>query len=282
MDCRAHRLRYAAADGFHDLAWTHWGAPDLGQRAICVHGLTRTGRDFDALAQHLVLHGWQVACPDLPGRGASDRLSDPTLYSAPTYLAALSHLLGALDWRACAWVGTSLGGILGMMLAALPGTPVQRLVLNDIGASVPQAALARISAYLGRDTVFAGLAALEARLREVHASFGTLSDGEWRRMAELSAVRLPDGRYAMHYDPAIAVMFARLAEAPLDLSALWAGVACPTLLLRGAESDVLEASVAAAMAQRPGVELETVRGCGHAPALLAFEQVARVAAFLDG
>ena len=282
MDCRAHRLRYAATDGFHDLAWTHWGAPDLDQRAICVHGLTRTGRDFDALAQHLVLHGWQVICPDLPGRGRSDRLADPALYSAPTYLSALSHLLGALDWRSCAWVGTSLGGILGMMMAALPGTPIQRLVLNDIGAQVPQDAILRISAYLGRDIVFADLVALEARLREVHAGFGALTDAEWKRMAELSSVRLADGRQALHYDPAIAESFARLADAPLDLSVLWQAVACPTLILRGALSDVLPAAVAAAMADRPGVELETIPGCGHAPALLSFEQVARVAAFLDG
>ena len=282
MDCRAHRLRYAAADGFHDLAWTHWGAPDLDQRVICVHGLTRTGRDFDTLAQHLVLHGWQVICPDLPGRGRSDRLADPALYAAPTYLSVLSHLLGALDWRRCAWVGTSLGGILGMMMAALPGTPVQRLVLNDIGAQVPQDAIQRISAYVGRDMVFADLAALEARLREVHAGFGALSDAEWRRMAELSSVRLADGRQALHYDPAIAESFGRLAAGDLDLSALWGAVSCPTLILRGAHSDVLPAEVAAAMGARAGVELDTVPGCGHAPALLAFEQVARVAAFLDG
>jgi pimeloyl-ACP methyl ester carboxylesterase len=282
MDCRARKVRYAAADGFHDLAFTHWGAATLKQRALCVHGLTRNGRDFDALARHLVLHGWQVACPDLPGRGASDRLHDPALYALPTYVTALSHLLAVLDWADCAWVGTSLGGILGMAVAGMPGSPVRRLVLNDIGAHVPQAALAHIRDYLALPHRFADLVGLEARLRQVHEGFGPLSDAEWRCMAEHSAVRLPDGGVAMHYDPAIAVAFAQVAEAPIDLGPMWSRVACPTLILRGARSDLLTEETARAMAARPGVELETIPDCGHAPALLSFDQVSRVAAFLDG
>lgn len=282
MECRRRTVRFAAADGFHDLAFTHWGADDLAQRAICVHGLTRLGRDFDALARHLVLHGWQVVCPDLPGRGASDRLSDPALYTAQTYLSALSHLLAALDWRRSAWVGTSLGAILGMAVAGLPGNPITRLVLNDMGTVIPLAALQRIGGYLGQVQDFPDMAAVEAHLRQVHAGFGRLSDAEWRQMAGHCAVARPGGGFGLHYDPAIAVAYAPLMQAPLDLSALWAGVSCPTLVLRGASSDLLTAEDAAAMATRRGVELETIPDCGHAPALLAFEQVRRVAAFLDG
>lgn len=282
MECRQRSIRYAAADGFHTLAFTHWGADDLDQRVLCVHGLTRLGRDFDALARHLVLHGWQVVCPDLPGRGASGRMRDPMLYTAQTYFVALSHLLAALDWRGCAWVGTSLGGILGMSVAATPGNPITRLVLNDVGTTIPKAALQRIGTYLGTHMSFADLAAVEAHLRHVHAGFGSLSDAEWRQMAEHSALRQADGSFLLHYDPAIAVPFAQSANAPIDLSPLWQGVSCPTLILRGAESDLLTAEDAAAMAARPGVELETIAGCGHAPALLAFEQVRRVARFLDG
>lgn len=282
MDCRVQTTRYAAADGFHDLAWTHWGAADLPRRALFVHGLTRNGRDFDALARHLVLHGWQVACPDLPGRGASDRLHDARLYAAPTYLTALSHLLAALDWRDCAWVGTSLGGILGMMAAAMPGTPVLRLVLNDIGAEIPNAALARIKAYLGKAMHFPGMAALEAHLREVHAPFGPLTDAEWAHLAHHAARPAPGGGVMLHYDPAIAEAYEVPADGPADLWAVWARVTCPVLLIRGEASDVLPAAVAARMAARDGVQLTTIAGCGHAPALMDFDQVMGVAAFLDG
>lgn len=282
MEHRTHRVRYAAADGFHELAWTHWGAEDLPNRAVCVHGLTRLGRDFDALAQRLVLHGFQVACPDLPGRGLSDRLADPALYAPPTYLAALSHMLARLDWAACAWVGTSLGGILGMMAAAMPGTPVRKLVLNDVGHRIPAVAVGRIGAYLrAAPHAFESLAALEAHLRLVHAPFGTLSDAEWRRLAESSAVPAEGGGVALHYDPKIAAAFTAAEPADVDLSAIWARVSCPTLVLRGEASDLLTADDAATMAARPGVELATIAGCGHAPALLAHEQLSRVAAFLD-
>lgn len=282
MECRTRQVRYAAADGFHELSWTHWGAEELPRRVICVHGLTRRGRDFDALARRLVLHGWQVACPDLPGRGLSDRLCDPALYVPPTYLVALSHMLARLDWREVAWVGTSLGGILGMMAASLPGNPVRRLVLNDVGSHIPAAAVARIGAYMrAAPHGFADLAALEAHLRLVHAPFGALSDAEWRHLAGISAVPRDGGGVSLHYDPAIAAAFAGAEPRALDLSAVWARVSCPTLVLRGENSDLLTAEDAAAMATRPGVELATIAGCGHAPALMAHEQLARVAAFLD-
>jgi pimeloyl-ACP methyl ester carboxylesterase len=282
MDFTRHTVRWAGPDGFHDLAWTHWGARNLQHRAICVHGLTRTGRDFDALAQRLVLHGYQVACPDLPGRGRSERLRDAALYQPPTYVTALTHLLAALDWRSCAWIGTSLGGIVGMLAAALPGTPVARLVLNDIGAEISRAALLRIAEYLSHVPSFDTIAALEAHLREVHAPFGKLTDAEWRHLAETSAVRGTDGRVALHYDPAIAQGFAVPDSGDITLWPIWDRVQVPTLLLRGADSDLLSEAVARRMAARPGVELATIAGAGHAPALMDHAQLARVAAFLDG
>jgi pimeloyl-ACP methyl ester carboxylesterase len=282
FEARRRHVRYAAGDGFHELAWLHWGSESLPRRALCVHGLTRLGRDFDTLARRLVLHGFQVACPDLPGRGASDRLADPMLYTATTYVAALTHLLAALDWREVFWIGTSLGGTLGMLAAAMPGTPVARLVLNDIGAEVPQQSLARIREYLDTDHRFPDMRALEAYLRHVHAPFGPLSDAEWQALAQHSAVRRPDGELALHYDPEIARAYAVLSQAPIAMWDVWTRVQAPVLILRGESSDVLPAEVAARMASRPGVELETVPGCGHAPALLDHAQVCRVAAFLDG
>lgn len=278
MTPRAHRLRYLLGGAFHGLAWTEWG-PAEGAPVLCVHGLTRTGRDFDALARALAAQGRRVLCPDLPGRGASDWLPDPMLYTPPSYVAVLAHLLARLEGEAD-WIGTSLGGICGMMVAAGPGNPIRRLVLNDIGSRVPAAAAARIAAYVGQDRAFGDIAAFEAHLRQVHAPFGPLSEAEWRHLAETSARRLPDGRIAPHYDPAIAVPFAHSATGAVDLSLVWSRVRVPTLILRGAESDILEAEVAAEMAMRPGVRLLTFPGIGHAPALTAPGQIAAIADFL--
>jgi pimeloyl-ACP methyl ester carboxylesterase len=261
---RQGRLRYLLAGAFHGLAWTEWG-PEDGAPVICVHGLTRNGRDFDVLARALAARGRRVLCPDLPGRGASDWLPEPMLYSPPAYVVALGHLLARLD-RPVDWVGTSLGGICGMGIAAARGQPIRRLVLNDIGAFVPQAAMQRIRDYIGDAPRFADLAALEAHLRRVHAPFGPLTDSEWRHLAETSARPSDDGGLLLHHDPAIAVPI--LAHEP------------PVLVLRGAESDLLLAETAAGMARKPGVRVEVIAGCGHAPALMDAAQVALVADFL--
>jgi len=276
---RDGRLRYLLPAGFFTLAWTEWG-PEDGAPVLCVHGLTRTGRDFDALAMALAAAGRRVICPDLPGRGASDWLPDPLLYAPPSYVAALSHLLarvaGPVDW-----VGTSLGGLLGMAVAATPGQPIRRMVLNDVGARIPGVALARIRDYLAEHPrEFPDVAALEAHLREVHAPFGRLSDAEWRHLAETSARRLPDGRMTLHYDPGLAGPVLATEPADLDLGGLWEAVRVPVLLLRGAESDLLPAEVALRMAARPGVELVEVAGCGHAPALMDPGQIGLITRFL--
>lgn len=275
-------MRWAASDGFHELAWTHWGAPSLSRTAICLHGLTRTGRDFDALARQLVLHGWQVACPDLPGRGQSDWMTDKMLYAPPIYLGACSHLLAALGWRDVAWVGTSLGGIVGMLAAAMPGTPITRLVLNDVGPMIPEAAVSRIRDYVGADLTFPDLPALEAHLRRVHAPFGPLSDAEWWHLASTSCRALPDGRVALHYDPGIAVPLRAGVGGAVEMWPVWNAITAPTLVLRGEVSDLLLPETLARMAERPGVETEVIAGCGHAPALMDWHQIARVSTFLDG
>jgi pimeloyl-ACP methyl ester carboxylesterase len=279
---RQHRLRYLLGTAFCGLAWTEWGPVDAAAPpVVCVHGLTRNGRDFDALAEALAARGRRVLCPDLPGRGASDWLPDKMAYAPPAYVVALAHLLARIDGPVD-WVGTSLGGICGMMVAAAEGQPIRRLVLNDIGSYAPQAAMARIRGYIGTELSFPDLAALEAHLRQVHAPFGPLTDAQWRHLAEISARKLPDGRIGLHYDPAIAapVLAQERAEA-LDLSFIWNRVAVPTLLIRGAESDLLLAETAAEMAKRPDVRLETIAGCGHAPALMDEAQIALVADFLE-
>lgn len=277
---RTRRLRYLVRGAFRTLAWTEWG-PEDGRPVVCVHGLTRTGRDFDVLAGALAARGRLVLCPDLPGRGESEWLGDPSLYVPPVYVRALSHLLARLD-GAVDWVGTSLGGICGMMVAAAAGHPIRRLVLNDIGAAVPAEAVRRIAAYVRiPPPAFGSLDALEAHLRQVHAPFGPLTDAEWRHLAETSARILPDGRHVMHYDPRIAEPFAAGSDGTLDLGPIWSRVQVPVLVIHGARSDILEEATARAMAERPGVRLATLPGIGHAPALMEASQVALVSDFLE-
>ncbi|HZH47391.1 MAG TPA: alpha/beta hydrolase [Roseococcus sp.] len=275
---RAHRLSYLLAGRFRRLAWVEWG-PEDGVPVLCVHGLTRNGRDFDALAQALAADGRRVICPDLPGRGASDWLEEPALYVPPSYVAALAHLLARLDGPVD-WVGTSLGGICAMLVGAAPGHPIRRLVLNDIGATIPQAALARIRDYMGAAPPrFADLGEVQAYLERVHAPFGPGTD--WAHLARHSARALPEGGHALHYDPAIAAPILASEPVEADLSGIWALNTSPTLLLRGAESDLLTASTARAMAGRPGVELREFVGCGHAPSLMPDDQVAAIRHFLE-
>ncbi|WP_369413597.1 alpha/beta fold hydrolase [Caldovatus aquaticus] len=247
---------------------------------LCVHGLTRSGRDFDALARALAQAGRRVLCPNLPGRGASDWLPEPSLYALPTYVGALAHLLARLEGPVD-WVGTSLGGLCGLVVAAMPGHPVRRLVLNDIGPFVPKAALARIRDYVGAEVAFPDLAALEAHLRAVHAPFGPLGDAEWRHLAETSARPAEGGGVRLHYDPAIAAPLRAAEPADLDLWALWERIAVPVLVLRGARSDLLLPETAARMAARPGVRLEEIAEAGHAPALMEARQIGLVGEFLE-
>lgn len=272
-------LRYLLGPAFHRLAWVEWGPAD-GAPVVCVHGLTRNGRDFDALAQALAADGRRVLCPDLPGRGASDWLAQPLFYTPPHYVVALAHLLARLDGPVD-WVGTSLGGICGMMVAAGQNTPLRRLVLNDIGSRVPADAAARILAYIKMPLAFDDVDAFEAHLRKVHAPFGPLTDAEWAHLARHGWRHLPDGRLAPHYDPAIAAPFESSATGAVDLAAVWSAVRLPLLLLRGADSDILDAETAHEMATRPHVRLVTLPGIGHAPALMARDQINLVRGFLD-
>jgi pimeloyl-ACP methyl ester carboxylesterase len=275
MPPRPHTIPYLLAGAFHTLAFTAWGDPERPP-VVCVHGLTRNGRDFDPLAGALS-DRFYVICPDLPGRGASDWLADPSLYHPLSYVQALAHLLAHIGRPVC-WVGTSLGGICGMLIAAAAGTPIRRLVLNDIGPFLPQAALERIVTYTGLDPVFADLGALEAYLREVHAAFGRLSDAQWAAMARHSARALPDGRLALHYDPAIATPMRAAPVTDLDMWPVWEAISVPTLTIRGETSDLLLPDTLARMAARS--ETLTIAATGHAPALMDAPSIASVGAFL--
>lgn len=275
-------LKGLSPAGFHRIAYAEHGPPATRSAVVCVHGLTRNGRDFDDLAAALADRGRRVACPDMVGRGASDWLADPAHYALPQYCADMVALIARLDIESVDWIGTSMGGLIGLLLAAMPGTPVRRLVLNDVGPFVSDAALAQIAAGL-EDRAFDDLDALEAHLREVAAGFGPLTDAQWRHLAEHGWRALPDGRLGRNYDPAIATAMRAAPPGDVDLWSVYDSVRCPVLVVRGAQSDVLTASTAAEMAGRgPTAEVVTLAGIGHAPALMAEDQIALVRDFLDG
>ncbi len=276
MPPREGQIAYLLGGAFHRMAYTEWGDQEAPP-VLCVHGLTRNGRDFDALAASLAGR-FRVICPDLPGRGKSDWLPDPSLYQPPVYVQALAHLLAFID-RPVQWVGTSLGGICGMLTAAASGHPIRRLVLNDIGPFLPRAALQRIAQYVGEAPVFADLPALEGHLRTVHAPFGPLSDGQWAGLAAHSARRLEDGRLTLHYDPAIAAPMRAAPVADVDLWPIWDRIDVPVLTLRGAESDLLLPEIFARMAEKSSVH--TVEGAGHAPALMDAATITVIADYLS-
>jgi pimeloyl-ACP methyl ester carboxylesterase len=269
------RIQIAGPDGDYGLSYADWGSPDAARTIVCVHGLTRNGRDFDHLAMVLQDHA-RVICPDMVGRGLSDPLRDPEQYALPTYVAHMLQLLEQLELRQVDWVGTSMGGLIGMGVAA-SGAPIRRLVLNDIGPFIPKAALERINTHLGLSLSFASLEALEAHLREIHAGFGPLSDAEWRHLAEHSASRREDGTFRLSYDQRLAEPMKRGPLADIDLWPVWEQVRCPVLVLRGTQSELLLAATAEEMTRRgPGAEVVEIDGTGHAPALMAKDQIAIV------
>jgi pimeloyl-ACP methyl ester carboxylesterase len=279
---REHSFSSLSLHGFHRVAYREWGEPDNERIVVCVHGLTRNARDFDDLATVLA-PTFRVLCPDMPGRGDSDWLRDPNDYITPTYLTVLAALLAHAHAERVAWVGTSMGGLLGMVLAAQPGTPIVRMVVNDIGPAIEQVALARIATYVGLDPLFASYQALEAHVRAVSATFGPLSDAQWAGLSRSVARQTPDGLWRLKYDPGIAVPFRAAASTPASLWPVWDAIRCPTLILRGAESDLLSSTTAKAMQERgPRPELIEFAGIGHAPMLLSADQIEPVVRFLRG
>ncbi|WP_284944366.1 alpha/beta fold hydrolase [Acidisoma cladoniae] len=276
MEPRTGSVRYMLADGFHHMATAEWGAADAPP-VICVHGLTRQGRDFDRLAEVLSAD-FRVICPDLPGRGHSDWLSDPGLYHPASYVHALTHLLADIP-RPVGWVGTSLGGICGLILAAQPGTPIARLVLNDIGPVIPVEALARIRDYMLPPPEFEDFAGVEAYLRIVHAPFGVPDAEAWATMARHSARRLPSGKLTLHYDPAIAIPIRAEEPKAVNLMPLWQKIAIPRLTIRGETSDLLLPETFADM-ERSGSRGLVVPDVGHAPSLMDEKTIDAIHVFL--
>jgi pimeloyl-ACP methyl ester carboxylesterase len=270
--------------GLHRMAYWEWGDAKNPRVLVCVHGLSRQGRDFDTLAQALE-DRYRVVCPDVVGRGKSDRLADPMGYLIPAYVADMVTLLARLDAETVHWVGTSMGGLIGMGLASLPKSPISRLVLNDVGPTIEAGAIARIGTYLGAPVRWRSLDEAADYLLSISKGFGPHSREQWLALTRPMLVADGDG-FVPHYDPAIGVPFRAVTPelAAAGQAALWHGydaIACPTLLLRGAESDLLSRETALAMTGRgPRARLVEFAGIGHAPTLVAPDQVAVVREFL--
>jgi len=276
---REQHLLGLSPHGFHRVVYYEWGERDNANVVVCVHGVGRNARDFDVLAESLsATH--RVLAVDMPGRGNSDWLRDPNDYVFPVYLSTLTALIARSDADSLSWVGTSMGGLLGMVIAAPPDTPVARLVVNDVGPVIEPVALARIADYFGKDPTFGTFAEIERYIREISAPFGPLTDAQWTYLTQTNVRQRADGRWGLAYDPGIAVPF-RQQAAPPALWSVWDAIKCPTLVVRGAQSDLLLESTAREMAARgPRPRVLEFAGIGHAPMLLTPDQVDPVVAFL--
>jgi pimeloyl-ACP methyl ester carboxylesterase len=275
------------ARGLHRMAYWQWERTDgdATRVLVCVHGLSRQGRDFDTLARAM-RDGWRVVCPDVVGRGESDRLADPKGYVLPTYVADMVTLLARLDAKSVHWFGTSMGGLIGMALAALPGSPIARLVLNDVGPAIDPSGIARIASYVGLPLDWASEDEAADYLLTISQGFGAHTREQWMALTRPMLRRAGD-RWRLHYDPAIAVALRGVTPevAAAGEAALWAAydrISCPTLVLRGAASDVLAPATAAAMAERGSkARIHEFAGVGHAPTIVAPDQVAVVRRFFQ-
>jgi pimeloyl-ACP methyl ester carboxylesterase len=276
--CR-NRFRSLSPHGFHEVVYFEWGDARASRVVVCVHGVGRNARDFDVLCEALAATH-RVLAIDMPGRGESDWLADPNDYVFPTYLTTLTALVARSGAETIDWVGTSMGGLLGIVMAAQPKSPIGKLVVNDVGPAIEPAAIERIRSYFGMDPTFATYAEIEQYIRTISAPFGPLTDAQWEHMTRTNVRQRPDGRWGIAYDPGIAVPF-RSSAAPPDLWPLWDRIRAPTLVLRGAESDLLSAATAAEMGRRgPKPEVIEFPGVGHAPMLLSTEQIEPVARFI--
>ncbi len=284
MEMREGKVKCLSAAGFHHMAYVEWGDATNPRVLVCVHGLSRCSRDFDFLAQAMAAD-YRVVCPDVVGRGRSDWLRDKSLYAVAQYCADMTTLLAKLGAETVDWVGTSMGGLIGMALASQPETPIRRLVLNDVGPVITGASLERIGTYLGAAPRFDGIEQAEAFVRFVSASFGNFDDAQWRHLTVHVTRVAADGKVEFAYDPGIAQPFKEMQAATggkdVELWPLYDGIACPTLLLRGVASDLLTHEAALEMGRRgPRARLVEVPGVGHAPMLMDAGQVAPVREFL--
>jgi len=265
--------------GLHNMAYKEWGDPKNPAVLLCVHGVTRVSDDFDALAA-VMSDRYRVICPDVVGRGRSSWLANPLGYQLPQYVSDMVTLIARLDVAQIDWFGTSMGGLIGMGVAALKDHPIRKMLLNDIGPTINYAALMRIAEYMGKEVRFPTFEAGVDYIRTIAAPFGPHSDEQWHKLAGDVLREQKDGQWIRHYDPALALAFSSFTQesAAQSETALWAvydAIQCPVLLVRGSESDLLSRETAHLMTKRgPRAALTELAGIGHAPTFMQPEQIA--------
>lgn len=285
-------------EGFHKVAYIEWGQASSQPPIICVHGLTRNSRDFDDLASYLSSAGRQVFCPDVVGRGDSDWLKNPLHYTYEQYLADMNAMIA----RTCAtevdWIGTSMGGLLGMMLAAVPNSPIKRLVLNDVGPQISTKALARLSKYVGREPDFSSVDAAKAYFKSIYADFGNLTEAQWDKLTATSIHQVAPNKFISKLDHGVKITPTKSKIAwdvllhphkalegtlfDIDLWQIWRKVTCPVLVIHGQNSNILQPATIQKMQQiHPHTEVIDIPNTGHAPALLDEEQHVIINHFLS-
>ncbi|HEY4542918.1 MAG TPA: alpha/beta hydrolase [Noviherbaspirillum sp.] len=284
-EARINTVQCLSPTGLHRMAYKEWGDPGNPKVLVCVHGVTRVSDDFDRLAQALC-DEYRVVCPDIVGRGRSSWLSDPRYYTVPQYVSDIVTLLARVDATHVHWFGTSMGGLIGMGLASLPDSPIEKMVLNDIGPALDPGALARIGQYIGQERRFASFDEGMRYIREIAAPFGSHDEQEWVKLAADVLRQESPNAWRLHYDPKLGGTFKSATEDELKAaqSSLWAAydaIRCPTLLVRGVQSDLLAREVAEAMTKRgPRAQLVEFPGVGHAPTFVHEDQIAVVRRFL--
>ena len=286
-EARIEYVQCLSPAGLHRMAYKSWGDARNPNVLVCVHGVTRISGDFDDMAAALC-DRYHVVSPDIVGRGRSDRLPNPQLYQLPQYVADIVTLLARLNAKQADWFGTSMGGLIGIGLASLARNPIRKLILNDIGPALNADALQRIGSYIGQDMRFASFDEGAAYIKSISLPFGPHTDLQWDKLARDVLIQNGEGQWIRHYDLALAVPFQSATPESIRQSEalLWHAydaITCPTLLVRGAHSDLLTHDVAQQMTQRgPKAQLVELVGVGHAPTFVSASQIALVANFLHG
>jgi pimeloyl-ACP methyl ester carboxylesterase len=268
-----------ASSGFHNLVYAEWGDRLAEKVLICVHGFSRNGRDFDELAKALVGIGYRVICPDMPGRGASDWLTDLNDYSFLKQLEQLVALMARLDVAQVDWIGTSMGGLTGMILASFQNSPIRNLVLNDIGPFIQESPLKKIKHYLGFMPPFKNRESAQKFLKKLLSPFGTFTPDQWDHMTTYSFMQNSQGEFVLNYDPKIVEGF---DSKEADLWDFWKRVTAPTLVIRGENSEILEMKTVERMLERDTVTFVQFPNAAHAPALMAPDQIKTIITWLQG
>lgn len=271
MEPKIHFYKGLSARGFHNIRYLEWGESLGDSVVLCVHGLSRNAHDFDYVARALAKAGHRVICPDLPGRGGSDWLGDPSQYVYTQYMSDLTALIARVNVEKIHWIGTSMGGLIGWLMSIQQKSPIQSLLMNDVGAFISKESLARIQKYVGNPPIFRDVQHAESYMRQALSTFGIRQEEHWQHLLKHSIRVNQDATAQLTYDPQIANA---AVTSDAEFWALWQMVICPVMVLRGANSDVLTKEVADKMQEiKPQMRFAEIADCGHAPALMDDEQI---------